>query len=179
MYLEKNHNSLNFKIIVRNETERRLAGTCFRGTPCRCAGNFFYWRSAFELFSDPDFLSTFLDEVGELYALREFGTSSFTVNMGNSVGWASTGDLSKFNTDDLEVFNPNRRSVALKLKTSCINIKAPMTSLVTCVFELRDELSAPVVIVHSIYPGQDIGELKGDVTAREGCVFFDWNHPGA
>jgi hypothetical protein len=29
-----------------------------------------------------------------------------------------------------------------------------------------------------MYPGPDIGELVGDVSARENVVFFDWNHPG-
>jgi len=34
------------------------------------------------------------------------------------------------------------------------------------------------VVIKSIYPGNDIGDLEGNITKREGVVFFDSNHPG-
>jgi hypothetical protein len=59
--------------------------------------------------------------------------------------------------------------------------KAPLTNKLTVVFEfqLATEDRPHLMIVHSLYPGEDIGELSGDITENEGRVFFDWDHPGA
>jgi hypothetical protein len=46
------------------------------------------------------------------------------------------------------------------------------------VYELKREDGDLVAIIHSIYPGKDIGPLSGDLTASQNIVMFDWKHPG-
>ena len=95
-----------------------------------------------------------------------------------SVGWESTSALSDYKEDDLERFTINRRSKGLRVKMCRTDLLAPKTCELTIVYELKIEDDKLVAIIHSIYPGQDIGELRGNVTVREKRVFFDWNHPG-
>ena len=50
---------------------------------------------------------------------------------------------------------------------------------VTLVLEFKSEYDSPVAVIHSLYPGHDVGDLEGDMTVREDRVWFNWNHPGA
>ena len=172
-------NGIYAAIIVRMNTEDRLATKCFRGTSLRRAGNFSRWESAESLFQDEIVLRHLLAEFDELWQKQDFGTHSVAIELSTPVGWESTGSLDNYKLDDLEQFDLNRRSWGLRVKTSCIDLLAPQATELTLVFEFKSEDGKPVIIVHSIYPGSDVGELDGDVTEREQRVFFDWNHPGA
>ena len=59
-------------------------------------------------------------------------------------------------------------------------ISAPRTRDVTVIYGISEGKRGDdvVVILRSMYPGPDVGELKGDVSVREGRVFFDWNVAG-
>lgn len=165
--------------IVRSVTEQRLSTTCFRGTDKKLAGNFMAFRSHNDLFdtSDSTWLPGFVADIKETLE-RGDSTASYSFDKGTDVGWSGTASISRYQPDDMEIFEPNRRSQAFRIKTSRCDLLAPLTSLVTMVYEVRIEGSIIGVIIHSIYPGEDIGELRGDVSKREGIVFFDWNHPG-
>lgn len=165
-------------IIVRSQTEERLRTTCFRDTTQPLAGKFFRWSSVEELFHDHEVMEHFLAELSELWSQQEFGTSSVSIVHSMPVGWESTAPRSNYAYEDLEEFQLNRRSSALRVDCSRTDLLAPKTSELTIVFEFKRERDESVAVVHSIYPGVDIGELNGDVSEREWRVFFDWNHPG-
>lgn len=166
-------------IIVRAQTEERLRKTCFRGVMVRKAGNFCCWNRSEQLFfMGGTILKEFLAEMATLWKEQSFGTHSVEICCDHFVGWSSTAPLAGYVLEVLEPFKLNRRSHGLRVKASCTHLFAPQTKLLTIVFEFKSEDGRPVAVVHSIYPGSDVGELEGDVSAREDCVFFDWEHPG-
>lgn len=180
MYIRNTLNSgTRASIIVRRTTEERLWSKCFRGTALQLAGNFLRWCSADQLFRDCEVMEHFLAELDELWSKQEFGTSSVSINHSMPVGWESTDALENYAEDDLEEFRLNSRSWGLRVKPSRTGLLAPKTNELTLVFEFKSEGGEAVAVVHSIYPGKDVGELDRDVTDREKRVFFDWNHPGA
>jgi hypothetical protein len=154
-----------------------LLTTCFRNTSSPLAGNFLSWKSLQDLFHDHEVMRHFLAEMEEMCLLRDFTTHSFSFMHPEIVGWESTAALSSYNEDSLERFTRSR-SNWLRIKPCRTDLLAPKTHEVTIVYELKPEADQMVAVVHSIYPGQDIGELRGNVTDREKRVFFDWNHPG-
>lgn len=164
-------------IAVRGETESRLSRTSFRGVQKRLAGNFHRFSTARHLILDPEINVHLVDAAKESYHLG-YKVNSTTIQCGSLVGWASSDDVDLYTDDDVELFSPSRKSTALRVKLDRLTLTSPQTDLVTIVYELRMELRQVAVIVHSIYPGVDVGELVGDITKREGVVFFDWDHPG-
>ncbi|MES2994799.1 MAG: hypothetical protein V4681_02100 [Patescibacteria group bacterium] len=180
MFIYKTLNSgIRVAIVVRRTTEERLWTKCFRGTALPLAGNFLRWCSADQLFSDCEVVEHFLTELDELWSKQEFGTSSVSIVHSMPVGWESTGALQNYANDDLEEFHLNRRSWGLRVKPGRTDLLVPKTNELTLVFELKSEGGEAVAVVHSIYPGKDVGELDSNVTDREKRVFFDWEHPGA
>ena len=165
-------------IVVRRITEERLRTKCFRGTHHSLAGNFSRWNSVKELFLDEFVIKQFLDELSEMSLKQETGTYGVSIIHTMPIGWESTAPIENYEQNDLEKFSLNRKSWGLRLKPSRTNLLAPQTSEITIIFEFKYENTKYVAVVHSIYPGNDIGELNGDVTDRENRVFFDWNHPG-
>lgn len=178
MYIRKRLAETMITLIVRLSTVKRLSKTCFRGPLLPLAGNFLLWSSVEEVFGDLGVLAQFLDELGERLLIQDIGTHSVCITHSTSVGWESTAPRENYSDDDLEQFPLNRKSVALRVKPTCLHLLAPRTRQLTIVYEFKFEGEFPVAVIHSIYPGKDIGELCGDVTAREGRIFFDWDHPG-
>ncbi len=166
------------RIIVRGEADKRISEKHFRGTSVAKAGNFFRWPSLAKMLADSHFRRQMTEEFWESYDDGAYGTNSFEMSYGSLVGWESTDALSNYSESALEKFNPNKRSSALRVRTERVDLLAPLTDLVTVVYELRDENMGPVAVIHSLYPGNDVGPLNNDVTIREKRVFFDWDHPG-
>lgn len=180
MYLsKKTEDGMMVGIIVRFQTEQRLRKTCFRGVTVRKAGNFSCWNHSEQVLMSGVVLKEFLAEITELWKRQDFGTHSVEIECDYFVGWSSTAPLGGYILEVLEPFKLNRRSEGLRVKYSRRDLRAPQTKLLTIVFEFKSEDGRPVVVIHSMYLGKDVGELEGDVTAREDCVFFDWEHPGA
>ena len=171
-------------VIVPKKQIRRMQTTCFRGTELARAGNFFAYHDIGELMRDRTLFTALVEDIEENY--EEHGIVvgaqySCEVEMSRLVGWSSTDSAINYPLDALEIFRPNKRSEALRVKSDHAHYKAPKTVLITTIYTIAiDERGDNdfIVFVHSIYPGKDIGELKGDVSGRENVVFFDWNHPG-
>jgi hypothetical protein len=161
-------------IVVRGRTARRLDQTCFRGRHLALAGNFSRWASADELFDDTLVLRRLFRDMGD----ADDGTNRMSIRYHQIVGWASVDQRIGYPDDALEEFHPNSHSVALRLRLDRPEYLAPRTDWLTIVYELKHEDIGLVAVIHSIYPGDDIGELDGDITEREGCVFFSWQASG-
>ncbi len=163
-------------IIVRSITERRLSNTCFRGIGRPLAGNFSRWGNATQLFGDK-LITSMLVEDAERAICDGSYSWSISYDIKRVVGWSSTDDLVRYRPEDLTRFSLNSRATGLKVGP---DFMAPKTSFVTlsCEVKIDDVPPQVVVIVHSIYPGRDIGGLVGDVSNREGIAFFDWDAIG-
>jgi hypothetical protein len=164
-------------VIVRDRTKQRLSTTCFRGRPTARAGNFVLWTDVYHVFNDTLIYHHLIADA--LLAIQEKQyENSVCIDYGSTIGWSGTDTLDTYSSDDLEEFRPNHSSQALRVKACCTDKLAPKTSLLTVVYEIKHERNQVAVIVHSLYPGEDIGELRGNITEREKRVFFDWEHPG-
>lgn len=81
----------------------------------------------------------------------------------------------------VEWFNPNYRkdATALRVRLNRKDVLAPLTDCITLVYQIKFESGIGwKVIVHTVYPGDDIGPLRGNISNREGIVMFDFKHPG-
>lgn len=168
------------KVVMRQNAKKRLKGTCFRDTNEPLAGNFRLWRRVSSIFNDRTINDKFRQQLEQIMKSDDrCGTHSFCVDYGRYVGWESTAPRDDYDPEDLEYFESgNGRWEAFRVKTNLTEIEAPATSTITFVVEIKDEEGEYVAIIHSIYPGEDIGDLDGDITERENRIFFDWNHPG-
>lgn len=178
IYIEKNIGDTRFKVIMRDYTFDRLRNTCFRGPAIVRAGNFSAWYGAKEFLRDERVQSAIISEMRELSKPGISETHSVEIEFDQSIGWSSTDDLSKFPMEHLLPFALNRKAYGLKVKPEHAQYLAPKTNVVTIIFELKDEGDSYTAVVHSTYPGKDVGELSDNVSARENVVFFDWSHPG-
>lgn len=173
-------------IVVRGDTRQRLSSTCFRMGARPRAGNFRHWRSVTEVFANSELRQQFLTELLNAICVEEALRSVFTglqtrvtVQCSRPVGWASTAPIDSVPQNALEVFEPNRKSTARRVKRNRTDLLAPATQLVTFVVEIKFERELGwVTVVHTMYPGADVGPLVGDVTDRSGQIFMDWRHPG-
>ncbi|MBP9757169.1 MAG: hypothetical protein KBD06_01055 [Candidatus Pacebacteria bacterium] len=157
----------------------RMKNTCFRGQQLRLASNLHRWNSPREIFQDKLIIEYFKKWV-ETVSPEEFGgVNSGTVAYDASIGWSGTAPIEEFDPSELEVFHPNRNSSALRVRTDMLHITAPKTNLLTFIFRARiSDDFGQVVDMQSMYPGPDIGKLKGNISEREKVAFFDFNHPG-
>lgn len=166
-------------IVVRLETKRRLEGTCLRGPDKALAGNFRAFRTLEELFAHEPLLTGLLNDVCEAFPERaNYDSYSVDVDARQPIGWESTLDDWRVEPGDLEVFEPEKGSTAQRIKPGTLEPCAPLTSYVTFEYRIVREQHQIAVIIDSIYPGVDRGELYGDITKREGRVFFPKDHPG-
>lgn len=172
------YNGKVVSIVSRFKTKQYLETTCFRSN-CKCAGNFIFWCSIEDIFKNTSILKLFLEEIQEIWDEGELGEFSIELENDTFIGWESTSPIENYGSEDLEEFKIKKNISAVRIKTERIHLKAPKTKLVTFVLEIKKEFDNPTVIIHSIYPGVDIGPLNDkNITEREGRLFFDWNHPG-
>lgn len=171
------------RLIVPNIVRARLSRTCFRGREVRCAGNFSAFATSVDLFHHrgvtQQLLASVQEDVSEDDEME--GKSSVTISTDRPVGWASTNPRILYPPNALEMYRPrNRNFHGLRVRTTRADLLAPRVSCLTVVYTWQfNPTDGWLIFVGSIYPGEDIGELEGDITAREGVVFFDWDHPGA
>src|ERR1700730_11610018 len=146
----------------------------FRYSEKRVSGNFFRWTNPKALIENRVIAERLLEEVLEA---EDGDVNSFEINLPAPVGWEQTEDLNKFALEMLELFQPNKRSSALKIKDR--SVLASLTNIITITFAFNKTSPYDILVeVYSVHPGIDYGPLKNNITSREGRVFFDLNHPG-
>ncbi len=165
-------------VLISNPVWTRLAGTCFRGKSKVLAGNFCRWINHNEMFDPNDtyIQDQLLGDVEE--ATGKSRKNSFSIQFDEFIGWSSTDDRILHADISLEPFAINGRATGYKIRADRQDILAPKTKLLTIIYNLAFEANQLLVHIVSMYPGPDIGELVGDVSEREGIVFFGWKHPG-
>ncbi len=163
-------------IIMSRNNEQRLMTTCFRGRGRRLAGNFFDWGSASELFNDNRVSSLIVGEVENAIHNRTYNLLA-TLDMKQFVGWSSTDDLGRYDPRDLSPFKINGRATGLMVGDL---FTAPRTNHLAVSLSIKFNYNPHevVVIIHTVYPGRNIGRLIDDVSRRERVVFFPWDRVG-
>jgi hypothetical protein len=101
----------------------------------------------------------------------------FTLEHTQPVGWASCAPRQNFVPAELHAYAPNKNSTCLMVGKDC-SVFAPLTSELTFAITVERWPMGLDVNIHTLYPGPNFGQLKGDVTARTGLVLFDREHPG-
>lgn len=169
-------------VVLTDKTRDRLLPLHFKSciSGMRTAGMFFNQVTPSGVLENPKVKDELAAHVREIWrGENPQDTFSIEVHFEDTIaGWSSTADIRNFKEKDLEWFCPNNHSRALRVKLSSRHIFAPVTKTMTLVFELKSERNAPTIMVRSMYPGRDVGKLDGDITEREGLVFFDWDHQG-
>ncbi len=173
----KRKNGRGIFVTIPRVTQDRLSKTCFRGRDKRLGGNFSIWTLPHDVILDPVIQAAFLESV-ETALKKGLAQNHICVEYGRTVGWTSTDNASRYAPSQLETFSPNRHSTGLRVKADQVGLRAPKTKKVTVIYELAHIGGKPVVIIRSMYPGRYVGKLDGDISARESCVFFGWDHPG-
>ena len=169
---------LTVATVIRGEAETRISEKRFKGVDVAVAGNFSRWATLQDLMSDQFVLEALDKEFGRTYKKDNFGTRSFEIRFDTPIGWSNTDDIELYGEDMLERFEPNRRSVGYRVRLDRTDLEAPRTNVLTVTYEFRDEPQGPVAVIHSLYPGPDIGRVGGEISRDKAIVFFDYNHPG-
>ena len=160
-----------------------LRKTCFRGKDLAFAGNT-RWNSFGQMMQDDDVFERFAANCREVArdATENVDESFEIIHPKQCVGWESTAARDRFSQTQLE---PRKRDQKWRGEwvRHAANLHASLTNVLTfaCTFThfVRErELTQWSVVIRTIYPGRDMGELEGDVTAREGRVFYDRTFPG-
>jgi hypothetical protein len=173
-------NGSTLAILMREEAKQRLATKCFRGQLVEKAGNFRHWECVEEVFSHDHMRTRFTEQIVARVIDGSANPVAVTIECVDPIGWESTIPVNKIDPGDLKEFQINTHAKGLRVLPG--RCQAPKTSVLTAICEIRHETShgSPkyTVVIHSMYPGTYIGKLDGDVSTREGRVFFDWENPG-
>jgi hypothetical protein len=102
-------------------------------------------------------------------------TFSITLDTKELIGWSGTICEQQIPSEDTETFTLNKRATCRMIKHNTDH-EAPLTTEVT--FIIRIPKGNRVALLESVYPGQDVGKLEGDVSGREKVVFFGFTHKG-
>lgn len=160
------------KIIVPNNQKPRLRNTHFRRPRLPQAGNFvpgIGWPNLVEMFREK------LDHQINLAIAADELTFSITLDAKELIGWCGTVCEQQIPREDTETFTLNKRATCRMIKRNTDH-EAPLTTEVT--FIIRIPKGNRVALLESLYPGQDVGKLEGDVSSREKVVFFGFTHKG-
>lgn len=173
--------NLDVHVLISDHVWTRLSGTCFRGKHKALSGNFCRWVNHNEMFDPNDkFILDQIVEDAKVAIEKHSRNNSFSIQFKDWIGWSGTDDRILYANICLEPFAINRKATGYRIRTDRKDILAPKTKILTIIYEVKydPEKGRINLIIWSMYPGPDIGELVGDVSDREKIVFFDWNHPG-
>ncbi|MCB9816652.1 hypothetical protein H6786_04625 [Candidatus Nomurabacteria bacterium] len=119
-----------------------------------------------------------METIEDLFLRYGEGTFSETFfDLDEVYGWSATIPVDPELRAQTEPFMLNAHAIAWRFRYNS-DVLAPLTNEVTLVFSIREQKNKLIILVHTMYPGADVGELDGDVTDRENVHFFDWDHPG-
>jgi len=170
--------SLQIVVIIRFKDEATIINHHLRGPSTHRAGNFSRWLTCLEVLQDPTIFEAFIDDVRETISLG-LSSNGVCIPCGSTVGWSRADRIERYCECDLEDFSPTPESRGLRVaKAACEKLTAPKTDKVTIVYHVSNEPCQFVVFVSELYPGQDVGNLVGEVSVSRDQVFFDWHHQG-
>lgn len=183
----RTHGLPSIPVVIPSQCIRTMMERHFRGRDLRRAGNFSRWASPNDVLRDRRFSEVFhavcfdiMTELKRNPPEHNIGYDQrFCIPFPGIVGWSGTAPRSFVNGAELERFHLNKQAMGLKVMDS--EPLAPVTRLVSCTTRFRFYEADPhnrVLMLYSLSPGPNIGELKGDVSAREDIVFFDFLHRG-
>jgi len=167
------------KVSVPRAQQERMRSTCFRNKEYRLAGNFFAWSRFYHFIQDSEVRLLLEQKLAVLLKEKNVNhTHRFTLELTRDVGWVSVVGIEELNESELTMCERrtlNKRSTALFLPDQIID--SPKTNLVTVIGNLRC-LDSWIFIIQSVYPGEDAGELIGDMTNKKGLIWLHWSNPG-
>jgi hypothetical protein len=167
-------------VMIPSRTERWLTRKHFRrhewGQP-NLAGKFSRWGSLADVLADKFILNGLVAEATAAFWKNTL-RNGLTIDYGELVGWARTDSLDKYDPRDIEEFRLGWEASGVRVRIGRGDLPAPQTNLITIAYEIRPKVNGIAIVIDAIYPGKDIGQLVGDVSRREKCVFFHWSHPG-
>jgi hypothetical protein len=173
-------NGRTIALIMRKPAVLRLSTTCFRGRDKRLAGNLKLYDNFSQVMDDQLVVEGVFAELDKLFEDEMFNaTYSFTVKHTEPVGWSSTIMAKQLPGVKTEKQKLNKRSRASFVADPAI--MAPLTHSITFICELKYHTKTDLrgaVMVHSLYPGPDVGDLRGDMTRETGMLWFPWTTPG-
>lgn len=176
----------NITLMVDGRVHTRLNGTCFRPANVQKAGNFLTWRNPQQVLEavKNDLRLTIVEDLNTHFEnhseFPEDGVEgNIEIEMKEPIGWSSTDDRRKYLSEDLEPFALNPRATALRVMLKKGH-RAPLTNLLTIHYRIKKSRNQEgyIAFINTMYPGEDIGRLEGDITEQVGVVFFGWEHPG-
>jgi len=169
------------KVVINLDEDviQRLNSTCFHAQIIPQAGNFDKWKSVQEFFADKTIMKYFLEDVVEDAVRLNTKSNSVCINYdGQLIGWSDTEKKRKFQKEHLVRTSLNANGFGLTIKKGLVPRLAPLTNLATIVYDMSVVSDTVFIQIISVYPGFDVGDIKGDVTRREGRIFFPPNYPG-
>ncbi len=149
----------------------------FRGAGKKLAGNFGAWNTFLDFLADPDTQEILGEELSIIKEKNGDGRYRICIDYPDrEIGWESTLHASQLEEGEADhtvsVLSANRNWCANFFEAGFT--KAQVTDLVT----MSVEITGGVIKVHTMYPGEDVGRLNGDMTTKKGLYFFDFNNPG-
>jgi hypothetical protein len=175
-YIEYDSGGISVLIVCHSYKERILSRISFQGKEKHFAGNFHKWKTLEDMLSDTLVRDGFTNKINELISSHALGAHSVTITCPSNVGWESTTPLDGFRAEELETFKPSAYNYALRLIKH--GREAPETNQATIIFTLTRKNGELRATIDSVYPGTNIGILKGDITKQTGRVFYAEEHPG-
>lgn len=177
MRIQRDISGRNTILVMRHNTVTRLASTCFHGVRKALAGNLAWWMTPATFFSDIRIAEKVWARIERHISAGSIRTQREEIEFDFHIGWSSTDDIQYYDTDSIEPFAPTQKWCGMRVLNDC-GCTAPLTTFLTLVFEIKYEHDGVIVIVHTMYPGRDVGELRGDMSESKQIVFFDFDHEG-
>ncbi len=165
---------ISLKVKIQRRVYEKIDKTHFVGEGTCTAGNFSKWFSLWDLLSDEETVRLLLEDAEDAQKVGHLGESVLEVESEEIMGWSWTDRRSRYSLADLEPFTTAGGGNALRVRGDRVDLTAPKTNVFTIVFKYFIEHSERTMVITSIYPGEDCG----NITENESLVFFAPGHPG-
>lgn len=172
--------------------------TSFRGRELPLAGNFAFWTSIFDVLSDREVRTAILDDVVLLVAshqdrLTRKMSRRLQITLTRHIGWSRgvyriddhahqawwSPDDDAHDPDLVRHCQLGKWSTGWQVNLDRLDVRAPLTKALTLVYSVHwEEHNGWVIKIYKIFPGEDTGKMKGDMSRKSGMVFFHRDHPG-
>lgn len=176
--------SPTLKVALPFQQITRLRYTCFRGSDQHKAGNFFAWSSFYDFITDPETRSLLCTAIENATSrnthTRIEGHKRFELTYSRFVGFDSVMAGEDLTLEDRVSANLVRfkRRGAMAYFLPRGRILAPQANVVTVAGNLHRVRGGWNFVIQSMYPGEDCGDMCGNMTERFGWYWLSWENPG-